>query len=206
MEYKLEPLSYSYDSLEPFVDKETMKVHYEGHHKAYMNKLNEILEGQEELKELTAEKLLRNLNDLPEEIRESVRNFGGGFVNHNFLWSILKKDVGFSGEIAEEIVLKFGSYEKFREKFSETAMKLFGSGWVWLVTNNLGEIEITTTKNQDTPILDGKIPLIAIDMWEHAYYLKHQNRKADYISGCFNILNWKKVNEIYLDSIKNSKS
>ncbi|MFA5061058.1 MAG: superoxide dismutase [Candidatus Pacearchaeota archaeon] len=201
MEYKLEPLPYDYDSLEPFIDRETMEVHYRGHHKAYNNKLNEVLEGHEELKELPAEKLLKNLNDLPEEIRESVRDFGGGFVNHNFLWSILKKDVEFSGEIAEEIILKFGSYEKFKERFSDTAMKLFGSGWVWLVTNNLGEIEIITTKNQDTPLSEGKIPLITIDMWEHAYYLKHQNKKANYIKDYFNVINWEKVNEIYLDSI-----
>jgi superoxide dismutase, Fe-Mn family len=202
MEYKLEPLPYNYDSLEPFVDRETMKVHYDGHHKNYKDKLNSILEGHEELTELSAEKLLKNLNDLPEEIRESVRNFGGGFVNHNFLWSILKKDVAFSGEIAEEIVLKFGSYDKFKEKFSDSSMKLFGSGWVWLVTNNLGEIEIITTKNQDSPLSQGKIPLITIDMWEHAYYLKHQNKKADYIKDYFNIINWEKVNEIYLDSLK----
>lgn len=202
MEYQIEPLPYSYDSLEPFLDKETMKVHYGGHHKNYTEKLNEILEGHEELKELSAEKLLKNLKDLPEDIRESIRNFGGGFVNHNFLWSILKKDVGFSGEIAEEIALKFGSYEKFKEKFSETAMKLFGSGWVWLVTNNLGEIEIITTKNQDSPLSEGKTPLITLDMWEHAYYLKHQNKKANYIKDYFNIINWEKVNEIYLDSIK----
>lgn len=201
MTYKLNPLPYGYDALEPYIDAETMKVHHDGHHKTYAEKLNSTVENYDDLNEMSAEDLLKNINNLPEEIQTPVRNFGGGFVNHNFLWSILKKDVDFSGEIAKEITLKFGSYDKFKEKFSDAAMKVFGSGYAWLVLSS-GELEIVTSQNQNSPLSDGKIPLITIDMWEHAYYLKHQNKKADYIKEYFNVLNWEKINEIYVNELQ----
>jgi Fe-Mn family superoxide dismutase len=193
-------LSYEYNSLEPYIDEETMRIHYNGHYKTYADKLTATLEGYDSLKKTHPEELLKNLKNIPEEIRNAVKNFGGGFVNHNFLWSILKKDVKFSGEIAKEIVSKFGSYEKFKEQFSDSANELFGSGWVWLVLNS-GNIEIVSTSNQDTPLSDGKIPLLTIDLWEHAYYLKHKNKRADYVKDYFNVINWDKVNEIYVDGL-----
>ena len=200
--YELLPLPYEYSSLEPYIDEETMKVHHDGHHQAYTDKLNAALENHKNLMKMPAEKLLRDLSKIPDEIRTAVRNFGGGYVNHNFLWSILKKGVSFSGEISQEIVLKFGSYEKFKEDFTAAANALFGSGYAWLVVNKSGALEITTTPNQDTPISEGEIPLITVDMWEHAYYLKHKNKKADYIKDYFNVLNWDKINEIYLKAVK----
>lgn len=195
-------LPYDYDALEPFIDAETMKFHHDGHHKAYAEKLNAVLADYDDLKNMPAEELLKNLKEVPEEIRMQVKNFGGGYVNHNFLWSILGKGSEFFGEVTEEIVLKFRSYDKFKEKFSDYANKLFGSGYVWLVVDIDGEIEIMTTQNQDSPLSVGKTPLLTIDMWEHAYYLKHQNRKAEYISDYFNVINWEKVNENYLMAIK----
>jgi superoxide dismutase, Fe-Mn family len=201
MTYKLDSLPYGYDALEPYIDAETMKVHHDGHHKTYADKLNSALENYDNLTKIPIEEHLKNINNIPEEIRTAVRNFGGGFVNHNFLWSILKKDVKFSGEIAKEITLKFGSYDKFKEKFSDAAMLVFGSGYAWLVVNS-GELEIVTSQNQNTPLSEGKIPLLTIDMWEHAYYLKHQNKKADYIKNYFNIINWEKVDEIYVNALK----
>jgi superoxide dismutase, Fe-Mn family len=194
-------LPYEHGSLEPFIDAETMKVHHEGHHKTYADKFNAVLENYDDLKEMSAEELLKNLKNIPEEIRGAVRNFGGGYLNHNFLWSILKKGTEFSGEIAKEIALKFGSYEKFKEQFSDAAVKLFGSGYVWLVLNS-GEIEIVSSQNQDTPLSEGKIPLLTIDLWEHAYYLKHKNKRADYVRDYFNVINWEKVNEIYVNGLK----
>lgn len=201
MVYKIDSLPEGFEGLEPYIDAETMKVHHDGHHRTYADKLNATLDNYDDLNQIPAEELLKNLNNVPEKIRTQVRNFGGGFVNHNFLWSILKKDVEFSGEIAKEIVLKFGSYEKFTEQFSDAANKLFGSGYVWLLLNS-GELEITSTQNQDSPLSERKIPLLSIDMWEHAYYLKHQNRKADYIKDYFNIINWGKVDEIYVNALK----
>ncbi|MFA4960490.1 MAG: superoxide dismutase [Candidatus Pacearchaeota archaeon] len=198
---ELKSLPYEYDSLEPYIDEETMRIHHDGHHKIYADKLNAVLENYDDLKKMFPEELLKNLKNIPEEIRIAIKNFGGGFVNHNFLWSILKKDIKFSGEIAKEIVLKFGSYEKFREQFSESAIKLFGSGYVWLVLNS-GEIEIISTSNQDSPLSEGKIPLLAIDLWEHAYYLKHKNKRADYIKDYFSVINWEKVDEIYMEGLK----
>ncbi|MDP2947777.1 MAG: superoxide dismutase [Nanoarchaeota archaeon] len=199
--FKIKPLPYEHNSLEPFIDEETMRFHHDGHHKTYADKLNDALENYPELTTKSAEELLRNLDDLPEEIRTNVRNFGGGFANHNFLWDILKKDVRFDGEIAKEIVLKFGSYEKFKEEFSANANKLFGSGYVWLILNTDGRIEITSTSNQDSPLSVSKTPLLTIDMWEHAYYLKHKNKKADYINDYFNVINWEKVDGIYREVV-----
>jgi len=197
MTYELPKLEYPYTSLEPFMDSKTVEIHYSKHHQAYVNKLNETLQDYPDLQEKKVEDLLKNLKEIPEEIRQSIINFGGGHFNHSFFWQILKKDTKFSGKISKAIEKKFGSYEKFKENFTKSALGLFGSGWTWLVLNKNKELEIIQTKNQDSPISQGMKPLITIDVWEHAYYLKYQNKRADYIEAFFNIINWDKINEIY---------
>jgi len=195
-EHKLEPLPYDYNALEPHIDEQTMKIHHDKHHQAYCDKFNAALKKQPELYDKKPEELIANLKDLPEEIRTAIRNNGGGFINHNFFWSILKKETQPTGEILEAINKKFGSIEKFKEEFSNAAKTRFGSGWAWLVLNN-GELEIMSTPNQDSPLTQGKKPLLAIDVWEHAYYLKYQNKRPEYVENFFNIINWDKVNELY---------
>lgn len=194
MENKIENLPYEYNALEPFIDEATMKIHHDKHHQAYYYKLMKALENHPELETKTVNELLKNLGQVPEDIRTAVKNNGGGFVNHDFFWKILKKDVKISGKIKEAIQVRFGSFEDFKKEFVEKAMSLFGSGWTWLILD--GEnLEIINTSNQDTPISDGKKPLLTLDLWEHAYYLKYQNRRADYVEAFFNVINWDKVNE-----------
>ncbi|MBI5589219.1 MAG: superoxide dismutase [Deltaproteobacteria bacterium] len=198
MIHKLEPLPYSYDALEPYIDAQTMQIHHSRHHQTYIDKLNAALEGYPELQKHPMEVLLRNLNEIPEAIRTAVRNHGGGHANHSFFWPILKTDVGFSGEIASAITQRFGSFEKFKADFSSAAAMLFGSGWAWLVWNN-GALEIMTTSNQDSPLNLRSTPILGLDVWEHAYYLKYQNRRVDYIDAFFHVINWQKVNENFLN-------
>ena len=194
MTQELPKLSYAYDALEPFIDKQTMEIHHSKHHKTYVDKLNAALEGNEELKKKSVEELLKNLSTVPEAIRNAVRNHGGGHYNHSLFWLLLKKDVPFEGEIANAINSKFGSFEKFKEQFANSATAVFGSGWTWLVLNGK-ELEIVSSPNQDSPLSNGKIPLLGIDVWEHAYYLKFQNRRAEYIEAFFKVINWKQVDE-----------
>jgi Fe-Mn family superoxide dismutase len=194
MKRSLPALPYAYDALEPFFDAKTMEIHHTKHHQTYVDKLNAALEGDKSLQKASAEDLLKDLNSVPENIRTAVRNHGGGHTNHSFWWQMLRKDVRYSGEIAKAIDSKFGSYDDFKDKFSETAALLFGSGWTWLVFCN-GELEIMSTPNQDSPLSLGKTPILGIDVWEHAYYLKYQNRRPDYISAFFNVINWEQVNE-----------
>ncbi len=194
MKFELPALEYDYGSLEPFIDEATMKFHHDKHHQTYTDKLNLALEKHPELKVKDAEELLINLREIPEDIRNAVRNNGGGYVNHSFFWKILKKNTEAKGKIKKEIEKKFGSFEKFKEEFSNSAVGLFGSGWTWLVVNN-GSLEIMSTSNQDNPISDGKISILTIDLWEHAYYLKYQNKRLDYVNAFFNLINWEKVEE-----------
>lgn len=194
--HKLPDLSYDYSALEPYIDEQTMKIHHGKHHQAYVDNLNKALEAHENLKAKTAEELIKNLNKIPEAVKTAVRNNGGGHVNHSFFWLILKKDAPFTGHIADAIKATFGSFDKFKEEFTKAAMGRFGSGWAWLVVSN-GKLEIMSTANQDNPISEGKMPVLGIDVWEHAYYLKYQNRRADYVAAFFNVINWKKVNEHY---------
>lgn len=200
MRHQLPPLPYSYDALEPYFDAKTMEIHYTKHHQAYVDKLNAALEGYEVLAEKSVRELLQNLNEVPESIRTAVRNHGGGHFNHSFWWPMLKKDVKAEGEIIEAINKNFGSFEKFKEDFSKTATTLFGSGWVWLVLDN-GELEIVQTANQDSPISQKKLPLLGVDLWEHAYYLKYQNRRAEYIEAFFHVINWDQVNKNFLSNL-----
>lgn len=199
MTFELKSLPYAYNSLEPFIDEATMKLHHDKHHQTYTDKFNEALKNHPELQKKKAEDLLKNLNSISHEIKQAVINHGGGYVNHNFFWEILKKDTKPKGEIEKAIIKKFGSFENFKEQFTKSATTLFGSGWTWLVLNE-EELEIIQTKNQDSPLSLGKIPLLCIDVWEHAYYLKYQNKRADYIENFFHVINWNKVEEIYKKS------
>ena len=201
MKFELPKLEYAYDSLEPYIDKQTMMIHHDKHHQAYTDKLNAALEKHPELKVKNAIDLLKDLNKIPEDIRIAIKNNGGGYVNHSFFWTILKKNVKLNGKVKKAIEDKFGSFDEFKTEFTNASVGLFGSGWVWLVVNN-GELEIVPTANQDNPISDGKIPILVIDLWEHAYYLKYQNRRAEYIEAFFSIVNWKKVEENFVNAIK----
>jgi len=203
MTHKLKPLGYAYDALEPHIDKETMEIHYSKHHQGYVNKLNTALEKNPELQEKSVEELLTNLNSVPENLRQNVINNGGGVYNHNFFWEILKKDVERKGEILDEINKKFSSFENFKKIFSDAATMVFGSGWAWLVYNKeKKELEIFHSKNQDSPISFNLIPIIGLDVWEHAYYLKYQNKRPDYIEAFFQIINWEKANQLFLEARK----
>ncbi len=201
MSHSLPELEYSYDALEPFIDAKTMEIHHSKHHQAYTNKFNEALAGHADLLALPAEKLITDLSKVPEGIRNAVRNNGGGFINHKLFWILLKTDVKFAGPAADAINAKFGGLEQFKEKFSAAAIGQFGSGWAWLVMNN-GELDIMGTANQDSPLSEGKTPILCLDVWEHAYYLKYQNRRPEYVDAFFSVINWEKVNEFYLAAKK----
>lgn len=194
MSHILPELPYAYDALEPYIDTRTMEIHHTKHHQTYIDKLNAAVKGQEHIEKLSAEKLVRNLNEIPDTIRTAVRNHGGGHANHSFFWPILKKEVAPKGPIVDAISNKFGSFDDFKANFSSAATLLFGSGWAWLVFDR-GELEIVTTPNQDSPLGQGQLPILGLDVWEHAYYLKYQNRRPEYIEAFFNVINWEKVNE-----------
>ncbi|WP_017472584.1 superoxide dismutase [Amphibacillus jilinensis] len=196
--FELPELPYAYDALEPHIDKETMNIHHTKHHNTYVTKLNGALEGYSELQTLTVEELLEDLSKLPADIRTAVRNNGGGHANHSLFWTLLSPNGGGnpSGELADAITAKFGDFESFKDEFAAAAAGRFGSGWAWLVVNN-GELEIISTPNQDTPISEGKTPILGLDVWEHAYYLKYQNKRPDYISAFWNVVDWNKVAELY---------
>lgn len=199
MKYTAEDLAYGYDALEPFIDQKTMEVHHDKHYVGYVDKLNAALEGHEDLQSKSLEDLLKNLNDVPESIRTAVRNSGGGALNHAMFWKLLKTESAITGEIAEAINSRFGTFDDFKAQFTDASVKLFGSGWAWLVVAN-GQLEIVTTANQDTPISSGQMPILGLDLWEHAYYLKYQNRRPEYIEAFFHVINWEQVNEYYNNS------
>ena len=201
MSYLLPELPYSYDALEPYIDTRTMEIHHTKHHQAYINNLNAAIKDNTQLKQLSVEQLIRNLAEIPDNIRTAVRNHGGGHANHSFFWPILKKGVKPAGPAIDAIKLSFGSIDTFKENFSTAAGKVFGSGWAWLVMNN-GKMEIVTTANQDNPRSLGMLPILGLDVWEHAYYLLYQNRRPDYVAAFFSVINWEKVNEHFLTAIK----
>ena len=200
MKHTLPKLDYEYNDLEPFIDAKTMEIHYTKHHQTYVDKLNAALEKYPKLQNKDVDELIRNLDSIPEEIRAAVRNHGGGHSNHSFFWKTLKKDVDFFGEVSDSINDKFRSFEEFKKKFTEAALGRFGSGWAWLVVNN-NELEIMSTANQDSPISEGKIPILGIDVWEHAYYLKHMSNRAAYVEAFFNVINWEQVEENYMKAM-----
>ena len=187
MIYTLPELPYTYDALEPYIDEQTMRIHHTKHHQTYIDKLNAALKDHKDLQKENVEDLIKDLNAIPETIRTAVRNHGGGHANHSFFWPLMMKGVDFGGDIADAVKSKFGDFDTFKEKFSTAAALLFGSGWAWLVMKG-EELEIMTTPNQDSPISEGKIPILGLDVWEHAYYLKYQNRRPEYISAFFDVL------------------
>ena len=195
-EYKQEPLGYNFNDLEPYIDAKTMEIHYTKHHATYVQKLNAALEKYPELKEMSAEELIMALDSVPEDIRTAVRNNGGGHINHTFFWQTIGPNAGGNpeGEIAEAINSKFGNFEEFKKEFSVAALGIFGSGWAWLVLNN-GELEVMTTPNQDSPLSEGKTPILGLDMWEHSMYLLYKNDKPAYLNAFFKVINWEQVNQ-----------
>ena len=196
MNHILPELPYPYDALEPYIDKQTMEIHHTKHHQTYIDKLNTAIKEQEVLHELSPEQLVRNLPEIPDSIRTAVQNHGGGHANHSFFWQILKKEVSIKGPAVDAIENQCGSLDRFKEGFSNAAALLFGSGWAWLVANG-DQLEIVTTQNQDSPLTQKKIPILGLDVWEHAYYLTYQNRRPEYIAAFFQVINWAKVNENY---------
>ncbi len=192
--YELPELPYAYDALEPHIDKETMNIHHTKHHNTYVTNVNNALEGNDQLLSLSVEDLVADLDSVPENVRTAVRNNGGGHANHSLFWSILSPNGGGepSGELATAINNKFGSYDGFKDTFAKAATTRFGSGWAWLVVSG-GELEVTSTPNQDSPLMEGKTPILGLDVWEHAYYLNYQNRRPDYITSFWNVVNWDEV-------------
>lgn len=202
MVFELGKLPYSYDALEPYIDAKTMEIHYSKHHQAYVTNLNAAIEKHPELGKKSLEDLLKDLNAVPDDIRTAVRNHGGGTANHNMFWKLMKKDGGeANGEVGDAMNKAFGNYAGFKEKFSAAAKGHFGSGWAWLVLNK-GALEIMSMPNQDSPLSTGKKPILALDVWEHAYYLKYQNRRAEYVDAFFNIINWDEVNKNFKAGMK----
>ena len=202
MTFELPKLEYAYDALEPNIDAKTMEIHHTKHHQGYTDKLNAAIEKHPELAEKSAEDLLKEVDSLPEDIRTAVINNGGGYVNHSLFWQLLspeKQEV--LGSIAEAINKSFGSFDSFKEKFTNAALTRFGSGWAWLVVSD-GKLEIMSSPNQDSPLMDGKVPVLGLDVWEHAYYVKHMWNRAAYVEAFWNIINWTKVNELYEAAIR----
>ena len=198
MTYTLPDLPYAYDALEPCIDEETMHLHHDKHHNTYVTNLNAAIEKHPELGEKTVEELLADFSSVPEDIQTAVRNNGGGHANHTFFWEILGPNAGGepTGAIKEAIEETFGSFEDFKEEFKTAATGRFGSGWAWLVVKD-GKLAITSTANQDSPLMDGQTPVLGLDVWEHAYYLKYKNVRPDYINAFWSVVNWDKVNEYF---------
>ena len=199
MAFELPPLPYPEDALEPHVDARTMSIHHDKHHAAYTNNLNSALEGQPDLASKSIEALLGDLNAVPEAIRTAVRNNGGGYANHNLFWEIMAPDGGGepSGNLAAAMADAFGSFTAFKEQFAKAATTRFGSGWAWLYVGQDGKLAISSTPNQDTPLMEGNTPILGLDVWEHAYYLNYQNRRPDYIAAWWNVVNWDAVAQKY---------
>ncbi|QMS92320.1 superoxide dismutase [Nostoc edaphicum CCNP1411] len=193
---QLPKLLYAYDALQKAIDAETMKLHHDRHHATYVENLNEALQKHSELKNRSVEAMLRDLNSIPEDIRETVRNNGGGHLNHTIFWQLMSPNGGGqpTGEIAQQINQTFGSFDAFRKQFNEAGEGRFGSGWVWLVRNAQNQLQIVTTPNQDNPITEGLYPIMGNDIWEHAYYLRYQNRRAEYLNNWWNVVNWSEIN------------
>src|SRR5919197_1002193 len=194
MAYELPKLPYPYDALEPHIDARTMEIHHSKHHQAYIDNVNKAINGTD-LEKKTVEELISDLNAVPENIRTVVRNNGGGHANHSFFWKIMGPNGGGEpkGKLADEVKSAFGSFNDFKEKFAAAGAARFGSGWVWLIRNKGGNLEIMSTPNQDSPLMDGNTPVLGLDVWEHAYYLKYQNKRPDYITAWWNVVNWDEV-------------
>jgi len=199
MAYELAALPYPYDALEPYIDARTMEIHHTKHHQTYITNVNKALEKSPELARLPVEDLLRRINDVPQDIRQTVINNGGGHANHTFFWQIMGKGKGGEpkGDLAEAIKKAFGDFAGFKDKLTNAALTRFGSGWGWLVLDQGGGLQVLSTANQDSPLMNNQVPVLGIDVWEHAYYLKYQNKRADYIAAWWNVVNWDKVADFY---------
>ena len=199
MAYELPPLPYPKEALEPHIDAQTMEIHHGKHHATYIANVNKALAGKGDLENKSVEDLISNLSAVPEDIRGVVRNNGGGHANHSLFWKILGPKAGGapSGKLAEEINSSFGSFDAFKEKFEAAGVGQFGSGWAWLIVNKSGKLEIAKTPNQDNPLMEGNKPILGCDVWEHAYYLKYQNKRADYLKAFWNVVNWNEVSKNY---------
>jgi Fe-Mn family superoxide dismutase len=198
MAHQLPALPYAFDALEPHIDAMTMEIHHDRHHATYVNNLNAALEGHADLQAKSIEDLIANLDAVPENIRTAVRNNGGGHANHSLFWEILSPNGGGAptGELADAINSAFGSFDNFKAEFAKAAATRFGSGWAWLIVDG-GSLAITSTPNQDSPLMEGKTPILGLDVWEHAYYLKYQNKRPDYIAAFWNVVNWEEVAKRY---------
>ena len=199
MAYELPPLPYDYNALEPHIDQQTMQIHHDKHHQTYVTNLNNALADSPDLANLSVEDLIKNLDRVPEASRTAVRNNGGGHANHTMFWQIMAPNGGGqpSGALAEAINSSFGGFDAFKEQFAKAATTRFGSGWAWLVADGSGGLQITSTPNQDSPLMEGKTPLLGLDVWEHSYYLKYQNRRPEYITAWWNVVNWPEVAKRY---------
>jgi superoxide dismutase, Fe-Mn family len=204
MPYELPLLPYPYNALEPYIDEQTMRLHHDKHHQTYVTNLNTALQGQSQLENLPVEELIQHLNDVPENIRTAVRNNGGGHVNHSMFWQIMKPGGGGepTGDLAAAMRTTFGSFDTFKTQFDDAGAKRFGSGWVWLVLTRSGQLQITTSANQDSPLTDGLYPIMGNDVWEHAYYLKYQNRRPEYLAAWWNVVNWDEIAKRYSRAIQ----
>jgi Fe-Mn family superoxide dismutase len=198
MSYTLPPLPYPADALEPYIDKMTMEIHHGRHHKAYVDNLNKALEGHADLAGMPIDQLMREISKVPEKIRQAVINNGGGHANHSMFWEIMAKDAGGkpSGALADDINSTFNDFAAFQAQLKQAALTRFGSGWAWLVLAD-GKLQVISDPNQDSPLMKGQVPILGIDVWEHAYYLKYQNKRADYIDAWWNVVNWSAVAERY---------
>lgn len=198
--FELPPLGYSFDALEPFIDAQTMQIHHDKHHQAYITKLNEAVAKENSLQNQTLEQLVKNISKHPESVKTAIRNHGGGHWNHSFFWTLLKTNTKPSEKMEKVITDNFGSMEQFKTNFEKAAMSVFGSGWAWVIKDG-NKLAITTSANQDNPLMDISAkqgtPVMGLDVWEHAYYLKYQNKRADYLQAFWNVLNWNKVEELY---------
>ena len=199
MPFELPPLPYAYNALEPTIDEETMHLHHDKHHQAYVTNLNNALQGQDALANLSIEDLVRRINEVPENIRTAVRNNGGGHVNHTMFWEIMTPGGAKepTGDLASAINQTFGSFDAFKTQFNDAGTKRFGSGWAWLVVAQGGALQALSTANQDSPLMDGQYPVMGNDVWEHAYYLKYQNRRPEYLAAWWNVVNWDEVAKRY---------
>ncbi|MGI8889785.1 MAG: superoxide dismutase [Chthoniobacterales bacterium] len=199
MAYELPKLPYPNDALAPHIDAKTMEIHHDKHHQAYITNLNKAIEGKSDLEGKSIEDLMGNLDAVPEDIRTAVRNNGGGHANHSFFWQIMGPNGGGepSGKLADDIKSTFGSFDQFKEKLADAGAKRFGSGWAWLIKNKSEKLEITSTANQDSPLMEGNTPILGVDVWEHAYYLNYQNRRPDYLKAWWNTVNWNEVSKRY---------
>src|SRR3989338_7888373 len=202
MAYTLPQLPYAYNALEPYIDEQTMRIHHTKHHQAYIDKLNAAVKGTV-FENMDVDELMRKLASVPENIRTAVRNHGGGHANHSFFWQVMGPGKGgmAHGGVADAIAATFGSFEKFKEEFANAGLNRFGSGWAWLVVDN-GKLAVISTANQDSPLMEGKIPVLGVDTWEHSFYLLYQNRKADYIKEWWDIVNWPQVEKNYEKAVK----